>query len=295
MGRTEGVIEAMRNIVVALDGSEPSILALGWTWELAQNWPAPVFHLVHVRQLLVSVLDTGLSTTPESIRAERERGLTLLREAATALPGAQVELHLRESLSPAQAVLDLAQDVQADLIAVGSRGAGQLMNVLLGSVSAEVLRKSTVPVLAVSNAPPRSIRKILVGVDGSPHSSRSLDIALQVGPADAEVSAVHVMHLESEDKAAYAMIDLSISGVADQTALDIVAHSVSQAGLGLERIQAVGLVGSAAEQLVSEYQIGRYDLAVVGSRGRGQLREILVGSVAERMLRLAHGPVLVAK
>lgn len=55
----ERVAKGMRNIVVALDGSEPARLALGWAQELAKTSDAPLFHLVHTCQMPLAAIEAG--------------------------------------------------------------------------------------------------------------------------------------------------------------------------------------------------------------------------------------------
>lgn len=82
----------------------------------------------------------------------------------------------------ASEILDVADDVAADLIVMGTHGLGGFERLVLGSVTEKVLRKATCPVLAVSghSGEPGDISKgpVVCGLDRSAASRRSLDYAL---------------------------------------------------------------------------------------------------------------------
>lgn len=267
----------MTQIVVAIDGSEHSHQALAWARELAQSSSSPMFHLVHAYQPAIPVTASVHSVGPalDSARHKAQGLLASIRDGFTDL---STEAYMIQD-APARAVLSVASKVGADLVAVGRRGLAPTAGMLLGSVSSEILHHTKSPVLVVHDAPPRTIGSVLVCVDDSPHSARALAFAHHWLP-QASITVLHVTPVNTDSAG------LSRS-VAQRTA--------ERAGVPTERFSVIGRVGNPVESVALEYRSGPYDLAVVGSRGLGTLGELFLGSVSERLSRLARGAVVIVK
>lgn len=267
----------MRNIVVGVDGSDSSRYALAWAEKLVAAQPDVKFHLVH--GYLLSLPDTE---APQLYALELDRaqaaGARLLSAVAEHLKGEQVQVHLR-SESPAQAILSVAGQVGANLIALGRRGLSPAAGLFLGSVSSAVLHGADTPVLVVHDAPVRSIQRILVGVDGSAWSARALAFAARWRHS-AEVVALHV---DNGD------------GDADASARAVITKMANKAEIELAEITMIGRTGNPVDEVLLELKSGNYDLAVVGSRGLGTWATIILGSVSDRLTRLAKAAVVVVK
>ncbi len=268
----------MRNIVVALDGSDPSQLALDWVQAIAPSPAKAALHLVHGFSPFYPIGDMSASAYAVDLERAEEDGRSLLEDAAAMLSGFKVAKYLVQE-PPAVAILEVARKCSADLIAVGRRGGNPVTRLLLGSVSADVVHQAHAAVLVAHEGEARTVRRVLVGVDGSAHSARALEFADLWFP-EAEITALHVAPTAAE---------------AEATAGEVVARTLELAGVVPERVTPLGAAGGAAEGLVNAYRSGHYDMAVVGSRGMGTLGELFLGSVSERLLRLGPGPVIVVK
>ena len=110
----------MKQIVVAVDGSECSLQALAWARELARSAPEATFHLVHAFQPIIPVTASVHAVGP-ALDSARLAGESLLAPIAREMRGLPTEIHVRQG-APARAVLDIAKEFQADLLAVGRRG-----------------------------------------------------------------------------------------------------------------------------------------------------------------------------
>lgn len=267
----------MKQIVIGVDGSEFSLQALAWVQELAKSLPEKSFHLVHAYQPVIPVTASVHSVGP-ALDSARHAGESIMAPIASKMEGLRTQIHVRQG-SPARAVLEVAKEVQADLLAVGRRGLNPAASALLGSASSEILHHGKRPVLVVHDAPPRTIESVLVGIDDSAHSAKALAFAAAWLP-NAIITALFV-------KAG--------SGDAEAAANDVAARTAERAGVPLERLKVIGRRGNPVEGVVLEYRSYPYDMAVVGSRGLGTLGELFLGSVSERLSRLAHGAVVVVK
>jgi nucleotide-binding universal stress UspA family protein len=175
----------------------------------------------------------------------------------------------------------LAEELHADVILVGSRGLGGTQAVL-GSVSDVIVHYSTTPVLvapcplattaydALAGGP------IVVGWDGSPGANVALAAAADLFP-DRELIVVEVRP-QGDDEDPQRPEDLPARASLVQLPL----------------IDRAGYSRAVAEQLDTFADERAAAAIVVGSRGRGAMRELLLGSVAKATLHNVRRPVLVA-
>ena len=149
-------------IVVGIDYFETGDLAFSKALELAAQRPRAELHVVHVMPLNLPALasDIAITNVPqtenlaraaETLESYVERKLTAYRagQAGDAtLPGLRVVPHLRTD-SPAYEIAQIAADLDADLVVVGTHGRRAMSRVLLGSVAEVTVRLSPCPVLVV--------------------------------------------------------------------------------------------------------------------------------------------------
>ena len=143
-------------------------------------------------------------------------------------------------------------------------------------------------------------RRILVPVDYSEHSRASVQVAVDLAKATgASVDIVHVL-----DRPMYVSDGMMVrrSGEEQRSLTDVIrenAESEMSAFLsGLALPEGVTVThrmcsGEPAPKLAEEAKAGGYDLIVVGTHGRAGVLHLLVGSTAERLIRLSPVPVLV--
>jgi nucleotide-binding universal stress UspA family protein len=135
----------MREIVVAVDGSEGGRIALDVGIDLAQGYGAQVT-AVYVRHPQPSFV--GSPYAQRALSGELEKAKAALASAEAAAADAGVSLQTEEvEGDPAERIIELGRFRQADLIVVGSRGLGAIAGALLGSVSSKVVHHADRPVL----------------------------------------------------------------------------------------------------------------------------------------------------
>ena len=140
--------EVMRSIVIGVDGSPASQQATEVGLGLAASLGARVA-FVHFSPLAEKLFAEDPQHGPSQQRLEEAD--PVLRQAAEAAKarGVPAELKLQDSDSVAAELAGIAEGLKADLIAVGNRGRSEIADVVLGSVSHELLRISTIPVVVV--------------------------------------------------------------------------------------------------------------------------------------------------
>ena len=147
-------------------------------------------------------------------------------------------------------------------------------------------------------------RKILVGVDGSESALKAVALAAALSEAhDAQLVFVHVVQLSAiADQvlkiSATEHLKENPKGIMEklsQNVLDQARKHALQAGALEERITTVTTDGNQARQLIQAAKRRKADLIVLGSRGRGRMEGLLLGSVSQKIAALAPCPCLIAR
>lgn len=135
-------------VMWATDGSEHADRAMTYAVQVAKSDGAEL-HVVHVVEKLVSGRASGLDAfgNEDEIKAKVEQQATTV----AADSDVRTSIHIAAGLSTriADRIAEIAQDVDADLIVVGTRGHGALGSLMLGGVTQRLLHVSRCPVLAV--------------------------------------------------------------------------------------------------------------------------------------------------
>lgn len=138
----------IRRILCPVDFSPDAERALDYGIELAQALGAEI-DLLHVYQLPVYALPDGaMMAGPEftaKVTTELQQALTALAEKKAA---AKPKTHLREGV-PYREIVAMSEELEADLIVMGTHGRTGIKHLLLGSVAERVVRTSQVPVITV--------------------------------------------------------------------------------------------------------------------------------------------------
>jgi universal stress protein A len=143
-----------------------------------------------------------------------------------------------------------------------------------------------------------TFKKILVPVDFSEHSDEALKIGLELARrCEASLSIVHVY-----EPMVYALPEGYTLASPDQindlfTLFEKELSKLKARALeaGVARVDTSVRQGIAAQEICAAAEGGKFDLVVMGTQGRRGLSHLLMGSVAERVLRLAPCPVLTVK
>ncbi|MFZ2511712.1 MAG: universal stress protein, partial [Gordonia sp. (in: high G+C Gram-positive bacteria)] len=225
----------------------------------------------------------------DASRAFADGALDIARgEARDAAPGVDATGEIIEG----RPVLVLRQlSHRAHLMVVGRRGLGGVKGLLLGSVSSDLAAHAECPVVVVSDDPPTT-GPIVVGVDGSPVSAQAVTEAFRVASTlDAPLIAVHTY----ADYPGISSFDLVEDG--RQQLLDEARENLGSQLAGAEQdnpdvaVETVVTMQPAAEQILDTAASAQ--LIVVGSRGRGGFRSMLLGSTSQAILHVAACPVMI--
>lgn len=290
-------------VLVGYDGSGQSKLALRWGLDEAWRRQLPVtILLADTPDIVLNGSGTGydeLAGDPR--RVEVQALLTDAVElAAKWAPGVSVSPRLAAA-SAATAVLEAMGD--ASIVVLGSRGLGGFRELLVGSTSLHVATHATVPVVVIrtdENVPagPEAGR-VVVGVDGSDVAQDALRFAFDEASLRAvgltAVRAWHSWYFESPGAKGGAIPE----HVEDEVLVPGETAALRDAVAGWRgkypdvNVRERVVHATAAEALVDAARGS--ELVVVGSRGRGGFRSLLLGSVSHAVLHHATSPVAIVR
>jgi nucleotide-binding universal stress UspA family protein len=286
-------------VLLATDGSTDAKRAAEWLKE------SPLPDETAVLALCVAALPGSpvplltMKDLREAVLADSHRIITDTKKLlAPRWPEAEVRVSEGD---PREEIPRVAEEWNADLIVLGARGLGKMKGVLLGSVSRTVVQHAPCSALVVKGRP-RSLRNVLVALDGSAHALDALKFlgALPLGTLNVRLLfVVEPLHLppsapgfiQSRLKSALAELKGERRAEAERV-LKRAESELQGEAKSVGWSVAEGLPGEEIAREVSEREI---DLVILGRRGIGAVKRILLGSVSEKVLGAAQCPVLIVK
>jgi nucleotide-binding universal stress UspA family protein len=266
-----------REVIVGVDGRPggPDAIAL------ARVLVAPDgrLMLVHVHHG-----DLGADAAAGAPGHEDARRLLEQERDATAVDG---ELMPISAPSVGRGLHHASESRDADQLVVGSCSRGFAGRVLVGNDTRAALNGAPCAVAVAPlgyNADLRPIATVGIGYNGSPESKSALALAREVaGSHGAGLRALDVVAIPSSSSA--------FAGAAWGSALESMVDGARHELDALEGVDGDVRVGLAGEELAEFGE--RVDLLVVGSRGYGPVRRLILGSTSEYLAGHARSPLLV--
>ena len=284
----------LSSILVATDGSKDARLAIRAAVDLA-NGTGSELHVVHVWRLPPTA--AYASTVENHSRVYERQAVEFLEEQVKLTKdggGTVTAVHLREGRAPDE-IAGLAQELDVDLLVLGSRGLGTIKRLVVGSVSEGVVHLAPSPTLVVRGGegawPPS---RLVVGDDSSREAGRAGELAVSIGRLfDRRVLLVRVYPPQMYETARILNVDMT------PKSLEEFDKALKERAAKLERLRGMrpeikATVGYAAAVLQEFAEEGEGTaLVAVGSRGLGAVRRFALGSTSTDVLRAVSGPVLV--
>lgn len=279
--------QPISGLLVGYDGSEGSARALDWAADeaRARRLPLTVLHSWDVRA-------GGLAPLPAvDPRAEAQEILNAgIEHARKAAP----DLKVRGVLARAPAAARLIEaSGSADLIVLGPRGAGGFAGLALGSVGAQVAAHASCPVVIVRGdrpQPERGAGHVVVGMDGSPASQAALAAAFTEADAHGLPLRAVIAWDPVPARELPPLVDEAGMRAAAEARLTGLMSPLRERHPGV-RAGIEIVTGFPRRVLMDAAAEAR--LLVVGSRGLGGFRGLLLGSVSHALIHHAPCPVAV--
>ncbi|RRJ33671.1 universal stress protein [Halocatena pleomorpha] len=280
------------DVLIPTDGSKGIEGAITHGLALAERYDATVHALSVVDLGVFEEIDTDVSflqSVRESRTAAAHRATAAVQSQASDYNVTVVDA-VREG-DPAHEIVSYA-DEHADLIAMGTHGRTGLGQYLLGSVTTSIVRTAAVPVLTNRlTDPPRSTAytDILIATDGTAGSAAAIEHAIALARRyEATLHALYVVDTKLDQ-------NLPVQNVLEQDgqrAVSAVTTAAESDGVSTTKQVVPGIPHEEIRSTIEERDI---DLLVLGTHGRKGLDRFVLGSVAERLIRVADIPVLTVR
>jgi nucleotide-binding universal stress UspA family protein len=286
-------------VLLATDGSKDARAAA----EYLKDFPLPGSATIRV-MTVVTLPPSALDVPPvaafnESLLAEGRR---VVEEACTLLgPRAAVEERVIQG-NPKEEIVRAAEEWPADLVVVGGRGLGGVRGFLLGSVSQTVARHVHCPVLVVKGRA-RPLASVLIATDGSDGANEAIRFLLSLPLVrNTKVRLLSAVESTPYPASAPKMIRAQLKGMIAQLERErraevekVLDRAARELKARVTRLTRSMPTGHPAREIVAAAASFDADLVVVGARGLGGMKRLLLGSVSERVLHHARCPVLIVK
>ena len=272
-------------VLLAADGSNDSRRATRWLQQFAPT--------AHIEPTVLTV--ATLTEPPRDSRTMSQLRESVVTEARHVADKAAKVLRPRwpevKTLvtegDPRVEIVRAADDLRADMLALGARGVGRLKRLLVGSTSLAAARYAPCPV-AIVRGRARAVRRALVAVDGSEGSRAALRfLSLFDLVREARVSLLHVLQgpAQTGDERRTPQADVE----------KMLTDAATVLGAGRYPIERLVVDGDPGRQIVSIASSRNVDLIVLGARGLRTLGRLLLGSVSETVLHHAGRPVVIVR
>ncbi len=301
----------LRTILVPLDGSTFARHALPAARSIALRTGATVtLALVHAPEAahLSAESVRGSHSMDASTEAEQRRlEMNSLTARCCELVAVDVDAGCNLLDGPTvPALIEHAQSLPADLIVMTTHGRGAFSRAWLGSVVDGIVRHCPVPTLlvrprqAAERMPPSidqawDVRRVLVPLDGSELAEQILDPATALaGTFGAELLLLRVVvPLPTADTVEPQSASMPPTYAAEQSYIDAIAQKLRAQGLVVRvRVEPAQQVARTILDLAKQECC---DVIALATHGRGGLARLVIGSVADKIVRGAELPVLLLR
>jgi nucleotide-binding universal stress UspA family protein len=273
----------LKSVLVPVDGSSSSTMAEETAAAVAKRSGATVTVLHVMQELLVkerlpdNVLDELLGGVQQRAEVIVSGARALFAEEEV-----KVDAETMASHDVAGSILKHSKE-NCDLIVMGVHGENEKAPYALGSVTRKVTVQATCPVLITKKL--SSLSSMLVCVDGSERSIRALEFA--AGLAELMNSSITLLYVQEQ------RLHMASSKVAKELGERVLAESLGAVEKRKVKIDKRLEVGVASDTIVRVAEKGKHDLIVMGSRGLGAVKRLLLGSVTDDVTQKAECSVLI--
>jgi nucleotide-binding universal stress UspA family protein len=295
----ETVMLAIKTILHPTDFSEYSQAAFEVARAVARDYRARLI-LLHVS---LPIMQSGevyaLITHPDEIREELTNRLKAMRSMSDDVA---IEIVLKEG-DPATQILTTCKEMGCDLIVMGTHGRTGLSHLLTGSVAEKVIRNAACPALTIKNPIVQAtataddaapVETILHPTDFSADAQPAFEVACALaGERRARLVVLHVERPPLTSLGGTTLVP-PLPSEYDRERLWDQLNRIQPSRPGIDVEHRLEYGDPEAVILQTAHEIGA-DLIVMGTHGRTGLRRLLMGSVAEHVVRKASCSVLTVR
>jgi nucleotide-binding universal stress UspA family protein len=221
-------------------------------------------------------------------------------------PGVDAECHVLVG-RPADELRTFIESSEADLVVMASHGRGPVTRAWLGSVADSLVRESKLPLMLVHPQHPDepsyqasvALRRVLVPLDGSELAESAVDSAIGTFGPDTEMTLIRVVQNPFHTASSYLPDTIRENEAADRAA----AQAETELAATWGRFD--GTTASIQRDVIRSDHVGKaiveysethdFDAIAIATHGRGGVRRLALGSVADKVVRSARRPVLILR
>ena len=283
--------EEIKRVLLPTDFSRSADMALSHALFLAGSYGAEI-HLVHA---VLTQLDDAFGPFPEEEELQQKLKGILSSALKKEFIGKKLVVKCRTLTgdSVSEMILNYIKEEKIDLVVMGTHGRKGLEHMRLGSVTESITRRSPCSVVTIrckeKALPVKMLKKILVPYDFSEYSDRALvtakGIAKFYGASLCIFNSVRRVLLPGGSS-----LETLLTERAEQ--LEDIKAKLAEEGIVSETdVQT----GRPYQRIAEKVAHGDFDLIVMGTHGRNGISLLMLGSVTERVIRIAPCPVYVCK
>ncbi len=294
-------MKKLHHIIAAIDFTPSCRRALREAVRRASNDDVTVTAIHVMSETLVGELKCALSVSEADIRAEWEAKLAkFVRETEGTPEGMHTEVRVGH---PYSELVEACHTHQADLLVMGVKGSKDKPH-RVGVIAAKCVRDAPVDVMLVRHETLQPFRHILVCVDFSENSAKAVQCALLLAGQDqAVVECLHVYQSPLAMALDYGGFVTALPMVADEhegikrweAELKNFLEPLTRKADGVEVLQTIAEGVNIRETIIEHVERNDVDLVVLGTRGKGALRHMLIGTTAEKIVQHAPCSILAVK
>ncbi len=285
-------------VLLAVDGSDQSFDAVRAVECLAPAHPLTLLHVLNLPRLAYPTLgpnlDKELSVTVEA--AMKEEGERLLDRAMSLLPPhhGTTEKRMVEG-KPADTILEIAEQMKADLIVMGARGVGQWHEHVIGSVSHRVMSHATCPVFVIKSSI-RHLQRMLIPIADEEDGQGVVDFLSKKPFRECpEVTVVHVIPFSEPIWPVGALIPEAFRK-------DMLGYGKTITNAIVEKLGPLGyaarglaVLGTPAAAITQEAAASECDVILMRSHTRPGISRFFLGSVSHGVVHHTGCSVLLIR
>lgn len=297
----------MKRFLLPLDGSAFAETALSVAMGLARR----VGGEVHLASVVSDLPPVPLAAGDGELitrwfEEEETRAHEYLKRLVDGIDtsGIAVRTHVRSG-PVARTLESVAAEAEADLVVMTTHGRGAWQRAWLGSVADAMIRGSDRPLLLLRERDLGSLsgrgvpRHVVIPLDGSEAGEAAITSVLPLlDPAHSKVELLQVLHEPHPLASSYLPHAISESVVMDarregaRAYLTGVSQRLEREGFTVE--ERIVAASDAGHGILHHVERSGADLVAIATRGRGGATRLVLGSVADKVIRGAHIPVLVS-
>jgi universal stress protein E len=293
-------MKSYKNIIVGIDFTPSCRNALREAVRRASLDNSSVTAVHVMDEFLAHELKTALSTDEAGVRADWQVRLKKFVEESD-VGGAQVKMEVRIG-HPFTELVDACKSHAADLLIMGAKGSKGGTN-RIGTIAAKCVRRAPIDVMVVREDAQGPFKHVVACVDFSENSAKAVQSALHIAAQDgADLDCLYVYQSALALSLDYGGYAPPLPAGPDEDALKLWQADLDKFVEPLIRSKGAVKVSTMVkervnirETLLDHVAETKADMVVLGTRGKTSLRQLLIGTTAEKIVQHAPCSILAVK